>query len=66
MEGDWGELGEGGVILLLCVLRINLEHINYICIHLKASRGRSEHPKGDGVLKGGISSGVSLQDGAMG
>lgn len=52
--------------MLLCALRINLEHINYICIHLKASRGRSEHPKGDGVLKGGISSGVSLQEGVMG
>lgn len=52
--------------MLLCALRINLEHINYICIHLKASRGRSEHPKGNGVLKGGISSGVSLQEGVMG
>lgn len=47
MNGDWGKVGEGCVFLLPFVLRINLEHINYICIFLKASRGVSKCPEGN-------------------
>lgn len=47
MNGDWEKVGEHCVFLLPCVLRINLDHINYICIFLKASRGASKCPEGN-------------------
>lgn len=46
-NGDWEKVREGCAFLLPCVLKINLQHINYICICPKASRGASKYPEGN-------------------
>lgn len=52
-NGDWEKVREGCVFLLPCVLKINLQRINYTCICPKASRGVSKCPEGNQVLQQG-------------
>lgn len=62
--GDWEKVREGCVFSLPCVLKINLEHINYIWMCLKASRAVSKSPGGNYCNKKVILAGFALQSGA--